>query len=488
MTHLVRTITLLTCLALSACMVGPDYVGPQMALPDAWQQAATEGMSDGTSNLHTWWTLLGDPTLNQLIQRAGAGNLDLVDAFGRVRQARALRGIATGERYPDLDSTGAGERTRTGDDFAPPSIQAQNPDTLSDVGVDASWEIDLWGRITRNIESADASLEATVEDYRDVLVLLYAEVAQSYVNLRALQSRLDFALQNVQTQRGTLQLTRDRFDAEIVPELDVRQAEQNLASTEAFVPQLRAAIARSVHRINVLLGQQPGSVDELLAAPAPTPAPPAHIDLGIPTELLRQRPDIRRAERDLAAQTARIGVATAELYPTFSLAGSFAYISAGGSRFDAEARNWSYGPNFRWNLFDGGRVRNAILLEEERTASQLARYEQTILLALEDVENSLVDFQYEQIRRDALERSAIAASQSVDLVRTLYLTGLTDFQNVLDSERSLFQQQDALAQSEGNVTQNFVAIYRALGGGWRPDSPPLSDELRDQEVNGEPIF
>jgi NodT family efflux transporter outer membrane factor (OMF) lipoprotein len=439
-------------------------------MPDVWHQELTRGLETGEASPRSWWMVFNDPVLDGLIGRATEGNLDLAQALDRILEARAELGIATGELFPSTDAIGTEQRDRASEEVSPqiPSTQSHT-DTFYQLGLDASWELDVWGRIRRSVESADASLQAQVEDYRDVLVSLYADVAATYVDVRALQGRVRAALGNVETQRGSLQLTIDRRDAGIGSDLDVSQAELNLASTESFIPTLRIRLAQAIHRLGVLLGQPPSTLYAELEAEAPTPVPPDEILLGVPTELLRQRPDIRRAERELAAQTARIGVATALLYPTFSLTGTFAFESFdSGELLKRGSRAYSFGPAFRWNVFDGGRIRNAIRAEDARTEQTLARYEQTVLRGLEEVENAMVSFVQESERRDSLLRGVEAARKAVELVDTLYRTGLTDFQNVLDTQRSLFEQEDDLEESQGLVAQSLIGIYTALGGGWTP--------------------
>jgi NodT family efflux transporter outer membrane factor (OMF) lipoprotein len=468
-------ILLITILALGlvtgCATVGPDYVPPESEMPDAWHQEITKGLSEGEAPLQTWWTIFDDPVLNSLIDRAAEGNLDLRIAFARIQEARALRGVAAGERLPDLDGTGAATRSRVSEEVVP--ALPNRTDNFFGIGLDASWEIDVWGRIRRSIESADAGLEASVENYHDVLIVLYADVASTYVEVRTLQERLRLARGNVDLQRQTVQLTKDRFEAEIASLLEVRQAELNLASTESVIPTLNIFLHQAIYRLGVLLGQHPGAFFEEVASPASVPQPPENTTVGLPIDLLRRRPDIRRAERDLASQTARIGVATADLYPRFSLSGTFALEATDlDDLFESGSEAWGLGPAFRWNLFDGGRVRGLIQVEEARTEQALHRYENTVLLALEDVENAMVAYTQESERRDALARSVTASQESVDLVVTLYKTGLTDFQNVLDMQRALFQQQDLFAQSEGDVVNNLIRIYKALGGGWTPEPEP----------------
>lgn len=471
---------------LQGCTVGPTYERPEVRLPDAWHQELVKGLAEGEANLETWWTTLDDPVLKKLIERAGRGNLDLKVVLARIREARARLGIATGEYFPDLDAAGIYQRGRASEDMVPViPAPLERTDNFNQYGFDATWELDFFGRIRRSVESADAGVQASVEVYRDTLVVLYAEVALNYVEARSLQGRLRLAEANVEAQRATLKLTKDRLAAELVPKLDVRQAELNVASTESTIPILKTLLTQAINRLGVLLGEHPEALHEELGKAAPIPKPPANIAVGLPANLLRQRPDIRRAERELAAQTARIGVATADLYPRFSLSGFFAWEAAQFERtFNADNMTFGVGPSFRWNLFDGGRVRSRIAVEDALTEQALHRYEQTVLLALEDVENAMVAYAQERDRRGALARSVAAAQESVKLVETLYRNGLTDFQNVLDMQRALFRQQDLLAESEGSVTRNLIRLYKALGGGWAPRTqpPPTAEEETESDA------
>lgn len=450
-------------------------------MPDTWHQDLVRGLVDGSGGLRTWWTSLDDPTLDSLIQRSFEGNYDLEIAVGRVYEARARRGIARGEWFPNIDGVGAYRRSHESKEIVPiipPGLD--RTDNFLDVGLDSSWELDFFGRIRRSVEAADAELQASVENYRDALVVLFADVASNYVDVRTFQARIEYARENIKRQQTTLQLTVDRNRAGLVPDLDVRQAELNLATTEAFLPQLMQALAESVHRLGVLIGDHPSSLYGELKQRRPIPRPPDEVMVGVPANLMRQRPDIRRAERQLAAQTARIGVATADLYPRFALLGTFAFSATDvADLFTGDAGNYGFGPAFRWNIFDAGRIRNNIRAQDALTEQAISFYEQTVLLALEDVENSMVAFVQEQDRRDALDRSVVAAQKAVDLVTTLYRIGLTDFQNVQDTERRLFQQQDEFAASDGLVTRDLIRIYKALGGGWDVDAiPPGEDPMK----------
>lgn len=463
---------------LAACAVGPDYEAPDVTatVPDAWRAEVEAEMSSDASPLVRWWETFGDTTLTGLVRRAESENRDLVAAVGRVEEARALRGVAKGGLLPDLVLDGSYTRFQLSENGLQGSELQGQPFDLWSGGLSLSWEIDLFGRVRRGVEAASAELGASVEDYRDVLVTLYAEVAAAYVDTRTFQQRLTFANANADAQRRSLQLTRDRFRAGLTSALDVTQAESNLATTEAQIPALEDGLNRSLNRLAVLLGEPPGDLHDALAEPAPIPMPEGEVAALLPAELLRRRPDIRRAERRLAAQTARIGIATADLYPSFSLTGFLGLESLELDEFaEGESVSWSVVPGVRWNLFSGGKIRNRIRAEEARTRQALAAYEQTILLALEETGNSLIAYGREQERRDRLLEAVRASERSVEIVATQYRSGLTDFQRFLDSQRSLFNQQDALAVSAGQVTKNLISVNRALGGGWDPDATAEPD-------------
>jgi multidrug efflux system outer membrane protein len=473
-------------LLLAGCItVGPDYEQPETETPDAWHAAAVEGLIEGEAALRTWWQLFEDPKLTDLIGRATEANLELELALWRVEEARALRGVAAGPRVPQVDFSGESSRSQPSDsgalrDLAP--AEGFDAANLHDYSIGAGWELDLWGRIRRSIESADAAVEASVEDYRDVLVSLLAEVALSYTDVRSYQERIRLANANVETQQNTLGLTRDRFAVGLVSALDVAQAESNLANTESLIPVLETNLQLALNRIAVLLGLPPGAVHAELEQAEPVPAEPPEVTVGVPADLLRQRPDVRRAERQLASQTARIGVATADLYPTFSLGGFIGVQAVDGSDLlSGDAVTWGVGLPIRWNLFAGGRIRSQIRVEEARTEQALLAYERTVLAALEEAEGAMVAFEQELVRRSKLSQSVDATERSLDLVMTQYRAGLTDFQNVLDTQRSLLNRQDELAASRGQVVKNLIGLYRALGGGWDPAAePPMAPE-KDKE-------
>ena len=341
-------------------------------------------------------------------------------------------------------------------------------------GFDAGWEIDVFGGIRRNIEAADATIEASVESYRDVLITLYAETALNYIEYRTLQERIKLANANISAQEQTVKLTDTRLDLGLVPKIDVTQATTNLETTRSIVPQLQAQLAFAKNRIATLTGGYPASVEKLLSRYRPIPVPRRGYSAGLPADLLRSRPDVRQAERELAAQTARIGVAEADLYPRFSLFGNLSLQSVNSSDFfDSASRAYSFGPSFSWQIFSAGRIRSFIKAEESRTEQALANYESTVLVAVEEVETSMVAVAQSWNRREILGRAVEAAQESVELVKSNYEDGLVDFQRVLDSERTKFSTEDDEAISRGQVARDYVTLYKALGGGSEVEVIPM---------------
>jgi len=344
---------------------------------------------------------------------------------------------------------------------------------LFQAGFDATWEIDVFGGVRRAIEAAGADIQVAEENRRYVLVTLLSEVARNYIEARANQRRLDIVHGNIRSQADTLELTRTRFNAGLTSELDVAQAESQLASTQSQVPLLDILLRQAIHRLGVLLGQPPESLLEELNQDTPLPTIPPEIPLGLPSELLLRRPDIRRSERELAAATARIGVATAELFPRFSLTGSFGTQTDDMQHFlDRKSLFWSVGPNMSWPIFDAGRIRANIDVQDARQQQALALFQQTILTALEDVENTVVAYRQEQVRHRYLASAVQANRRAFQLANERYTKGLADFLSVLESQRSLYITEDALVQSEGQAVTNLIALYKALGGGWEVQSSP----------------
>lgn len=457
------------------CVSGPDYEEPVVATPDAWQQKATADLQDGPTNLDRWWTRFNDPILDDLIERARLSNLDIRTAALRLEEAMAVRGVAASAYYGTVAADGAAMAGRLSENTSNlPAGADPNVDYYS-IGATAAWEADLWGRIRRSVESAEAGLDASLEDYRDVLVLIQSSVASFYVEVRTTQKQILLTEQNVDLQNSTLKLTRDRFDAGLSADLDVRRAELNLARTESTLPTLYSNYSRVINALSVLLGEMPGTLGKEIGVSDIIPKTEVPVYAGIPADLLRQRPDIRSAERQIAAQNARIGVAASDYYPRFLLVGDLRVESTDYSNlFGGGSVAYGFGPQIRWNIFNGGRVKNQVRAEEARTAQAEARYEQTVLQAVEETETAMVSYVQELDRFAALTRAVVAAEQSVDQTQTLYKSGLTDFQNVLNMERDLFEQQNQQAASEGAIARRIVDIFRALGGGWQDASTPLA--------------
>lgn len=457
------------------CTVGPDHTPPRDPAPDApWPEPMEAGLSTAEADLRDWWRSLGDPGLDSLVERALAGNLDLREAVARVREARARRGVVAADLWPTVNVGGSGTYERYSENtfggFGNPGDKGE----FYEVGFDATWELDVFGGIRRAVEAAEADTDAAIESVNDVRVTLISEVARNYTEFRSFQARLAIAHENLRIQEETLEVSESRFQAGVSGQLEVAQQRSQLESTRAQIPVLEIAMKEAAYRLDVLLGLRPGSLMAELAAPAPVPAVPESVPVGLPAELLRRRPDIRRAERDLAAATARIGVATADLYPRFRLNGSFGLESTHFSDlFESGSRAWSVGPfEVIWPIFDAGRIRNNIRVQEARQEQALAAYERTVLLAHEEVARALVGYARLRERRDSLRRAVEANRQAVELANELWLRGLSDFLNVLQTQRDLFVLEDELAASEAAVTTNLIALYKALGGGWDVPSPP----------------
>jgi NodT family efflux transporter outer membrane factor (OMF) lipoprotein len=463
------TAVVLACAA-SACKVGPDYQPPHVELPEQW--STDLGPPGDPADLAAWWTKLGDPALEELIRRGAVQNLDVRSAVARIDEARARYGISRADLFPTIDAEGAARWTHISKNA--PLISGVGGETFDeyDLGIDVGWEPDVFGRVRRSIEAAGAAYQATFEDMRAVRMSLAAEIALAYVDLRSLQERAAIAFENVATQSDSLGLATSRHDLGLVPELDVVQAQANLSSTEASIPLLRDGVARAFHRLALLIGETPGPVESIVGS-RPVPAMPEGLALGVPADLIRRRPDVRAAERRVAYATALVGVATADLYPAFSIDGSFGLTAdEPGSLFDANSWRFMFGPSFRWSLLDFGRVKSRIHVQDARVEEALAVWEQAVLTALQEVEDSISGVTNMGDRRDRLARAEEAAQRAVTLAKDLYRTGLRNFQSVLDAQRQLLLIQDQHAAARAAVILELVHLYKALGGGWSLDGPP----------------
>jgi NodT family efflux transporter outer membrane factor (OMF) lipoprotein len=474
--HALRSMMVLT-LGLNACAsVGPDYVKPELTPPDAWHSTLDDGLQPAAvapEMLARWWTTLNDPLLTDIMERAVRGNLDLQTAQARVREARARRGISQAAYFPAVDANGSYTKTRASESTTP---FGDRDSELYSATLDAGWEIDIFGGVRRSVEAADADLAASQEDLNGVLVSLLAETALNYVDVRTLQSRIEVAEANVKVLDETYQLTQSRFKAGLTDELAVQGALYLLDGTRSQIPVLKTRLEAAMNRVAVLLGGYPGAMHAELMTKAPVPVPPKNVAVGVPAETLRSRPDVRRAERQLAAQTARIGVAKADLYPRFSLIGTIGYQSLeSDTLFEGDSLGWVWGPNVSWGIFKGGAVLRNIDVQEARQEQALKQYQATVLGALEESESALASYVGEQQRRDSLVTATRAASQAFLLARNQYEAGLVDFSVVLIAQQAMLSYEDQLAQSEGTVTTNLVRLYKSLGGGWTAQGSAVSN-------------
>ena len=468
-----RGLVLLFGALLCACTVGPDYQPPKQPLPAGFaeqleQSAAADAAqaADGA-----WWKSFGDATLDQLMTQALQAAPDLAEAEARIREARAQRGIAGAAQYPTANAGAGYDRTHGSANVPigvpPGGLGPGEGGNLYQVGFDASWEIDFFGGQRRTVESAEASYQAAVENRGDVALTLLAEVARNYIELRGAQRQLAVAQQNLAIQRDGLSLTQSQFDVGLASSLDVLRAMAEVADTEAAIPTFEAAARTAIYAIGALVGRTPEEMRATLDAPQPIPQSARDVPLGLPSDLLLRRPDIRAAERRIAAANARIGVATADLYPHFSLTGVAGMESLNASNFlHSGSHYFAVGPSVSWLIFDAGAVRFQISAEQARTDQAAAAYQRTVLGALRDVETALSSYGQQEVRRGKLTAELDADRQATTVATRLYQQGLNDFLPVLDAERSLYAADDKLAQSDRDPALARVALYKALGGGW----------------------
>lgn len=464
-TFLILAATLCGCKA-----VGPDYKRPEIASPASFATANGQlglvATPVDAAKIARWWECFSSPQLKSLVERAMEGNRDLKIAAARVREAKALRRVSRSGLAPSVDIGASGRRSRNSErvEFG---FGGERESTYFDIGADAAWELDLFGGVRRGMEASDADLAAAIEGGREVLVSLVAEVANAYIELRSYQERVAVVEGAIRNQRDTADLIKSRLDAGLSAELEYRQALAQVSLRESRLPSLKAGERCAIHRLGVLVGGFPDAlVSELSAADAQTSVE-AGIPVGAPSELLLRRPDLRRAERELAAATARIGVETANLYPRLTLNGSFAFEAADPGRvFDMNSRAWSIGPAVRWNLFDGGRTRARIMAADERAQAALIVFEQSFALAIEETENALVSYTQEDAKQRALMAAEESNTRAVELAQERYKSGVGGFIDVLDSQRTLYDTQEELSAGKANALLAYVAIYRSLGGGW----------------------
>ena len=454
----------------TGCAVGPNYKRPQVAVPGQWTVAAARGTSTKPIEKGEWWSSFQDPELNSLIERAAAQNLDLKLALDRVDEARAARGVVRSGYFPSMDASASATRNRQRV-IAPVSQNSVNivPVEFNNFqgALGASWELDVFGGVRRGVQAASAEVAAAEENLGDVRVILFGDVGRVYAQLRGFQRRLEIANKNIKTQQDTRDLTKAREKAGLATELDVSRAAAQLESTKAVVPTLLSGIDISIHRLSILLGEEPGALRSELENASPIPAAAPDVEVGLPSDLLKRRPDIRRSEAQLAAATARIGEAKADLFPHFVLTGAAGRQASQLHDVTLGAGNFfSVGPGISLPLFTGGRIRSNIAVQDARQREALISYRSSVLNALEEVQNALVNYAQEQERRDRLNEAAQQSQLAVDLATEQYKAGLTDFLAVLDAQRELYADEDQAVQSQTSVATNVIALYRALGGGW----------------------
>jgi NodT family efflux transporter outer membrane factor (OMF) lipoprotein len=458
---------------LAGCtMLGPDFVRPQAPEESSW---LNEGaiITNRPPVPVEWWKVFNDPVLDRLIQAASAQNLDLQVAGLRIMEARAQLGIAVGLQYPQLQQAN-GSATRVSLSENAPNFNPSLEDNFTSyqAGFDASWEVDFWGRFRRGIQAADANLEGSVADYDNAMVSLLAEVARTYIRIRTLEERLEIAHKNIEIQKESLRIAEVRSRHGATTELDVQQARSALANTEALVPATQGALRQAKNGLSILLGMPPGDLGGMLAGPGKIPVAPAEVAAGIPADLLRRRPDVRKAELLAAGQSALIGVAESNLYPRFSLLGSIGFQSSdtfdssAGDLFDSNSLYYAVGPSFSWNILNYGRLTNNVRVQDARYQQAIVNYRSTVLAAYRETEDAMAGIIQAREESTYRQTAALAAGRATDMANIQYRKGSVDFQRVLDSERALVQQEELWLLARGDIALNLIAIYKSLGGGW----------------------
>ena len=454
-------------LLLTGCIkLGPDFVKPKAPLDEKWIETDNPKIKTEAAEKIDWWSVFSDPVLNSLVETGYRQNLSLQIAGIRILESRARLGIAVGSQYPQQqDLFGGYSREQLSDNTAVTPIK-EGFDFWS-TGFDTAWEVDIWGRFRRGVESANADLGTSIANYDDILVSLVAEIASTYVQIRTFERRLEVAQENVVLQQGSLEIANARFQGGAVTELDVTQATALLRDTQSTIPPLQASLDQARNALSILLGRPPGEVRQVLRNRRPIPTAPADVAVGIPAELLRRRPDIRSAELQAAAQSAQIGVARADLFPAFALVGTIAFEAEdAGKLFYGSSLAASIGPSFRWPILNYGRLRDNVRVQDARFQELIVTYQDTVLRAQRDVEDALAAFLRTQEQVRFLSESVDASRRSMDLALIQYREGLSDYQRVIDTQKTLVERQDTLITSKGDVPRNLIAVYKALGGGW----------------------
>jgi multidrug efflux system outer membrane protein len=465
---------LLGIVVLAGCAVGPDYHRPSTPLDATFVNAAESGLATGDP-VEQYWMGFDDPLLTALIDEALGNNRDLAAAAANLQAARAERRLTGFDQFPTATFAGGYTYSQEAAEQLPGYTESQRRFDTAQAAFDGLWELDLFGRVRRNVEAARADVGSSEASVSDARVSIIAEVARDYFVLRGLQDQKSLTERNAENQYRTLTLTRNRLDAGRGNQLDTARAEAQWQTTLASLPSLEASIATTMYRLSVLTGREPGVLVERLAPAAPWPSVPPMSAIGTPEQLLRRRPDIRVAERQLAASTARVGVAVGDLFPKVTLVGEVGYVAPTFGEFgQSQAKFYSIGPSITWAAFDLGRVRARIGAARAQTDAALARYQGAVLNALGDTEGSLISYGRSQSRRQALQLAAAASDKAADLARQRFQGGLIDFLEVLDAERTALSAELLLSQSRTDAATSLVAVYKSLGAGWAAPTQRVS--------------
>ncbi|NQZ54654.1 MAG: TolC family protein [Piscirickettsiaceae bacterium] len=470
-------------------MVGPDFLKPDAPVLDKWISDKQSSLDTSSAEFKEWWKVFNDPVLDELVNTAYQQNLDLHIAAVRILEARAQLGIATGNQYPQSQTIGGGithnEISKNSPNFSPLTDSTFGS---YQVGFDAAWELDVWGRFRRGVEAADANLLSTQANYDDILVSLTAEVAAAYVQIRTFEERVVLAKKNEAIQQRSLHITEVRFNNGATTELDVTQATALLHNTKALISSLEVGLRQSKNALSTLLGTTPSELTDSLNESGVIPSAPADVAVGMPAEMLRRRPDVRRAELQAASQSALVGVAEADLYPSFSLLGSFGFASSStgssdfGDLMNTDSFTSTIGPTFSWPILNYGRIKNNVRVQDARYQQSIINYKNTVLSAVREVEDAMVGFLKSREQAEALQQSVRASDRSVEIALIQYRDGVTDYTRVLNTQEFLVEQQDSYTAIRGDIARNLIAMYKALGGGWelREGQEILPTDVKDE--------
>jgi NodT family efflux transporter outer membrane factor (OMF) lipoprotein len=480
----------------SACApVGPDFVRPDSEANEQWSDYAREEFQFAPQDAVEWWGVLNDPVLDQLVAAARQNNNNIRIAGLRVLEARAALGVALGNRYPQAQVL-AGDATALGlsESNANFSPAADLNYTQYNLGVSASWELDFWGKFRRGIESADANLLASIASYDDALVLLTAQIADIYTVIRTTEEQLRIARENLVLQERSYDIVEVLYRHGASNELDVQQAQTLLLSTRATIPSLEITLRQSHHALATLLGLPPADLSQALGGEGLIPEVPKQIMVGVPADMLRQRPDVRRAELQAMSQNAQVGVAKSGLYPSFSIGGSLGLAASGdtnttrtgdsgiGDLFRSDSVTYAVGPSFVWPFLNYGRIKNNVRVQDARLQQALVQYRESVIQAAREVEDAMAGYIGSQEQDAILTETVESARRSTELSMIRYQEGFADYQRVLDAQQALFGQQQRYVQNKGFAIRSLIAVYKALGGGWQTAGDGFVDEATRLEM------